>query len=109
MKIGGKNEGIHTFLVRIREADGSLSKGVWLEDLGAKIGLNGVDNARIRFDHLRSPRECLLNKYSDVTADGKFVSTIEKRRERFLRTADRLLSGRICIASMAVSCTKLAL
>jgi acyl-CoA oxidase len=64
--LNGKNEGIHTFLVKIREPDGKLSKGVWLEDLGSKIGLNGVDNARIRFDGLRAPKECILNRYSDI-------------------------------------------
>jgi len=71
--------------------------------------LNGVDNARIRFDNLRAPKDCLLNKYGDINADGKLVSTIEKRRDRFLRMADRLLSGRICIASMSISATKLTL
>lgn len=66
MILDGKNEGIHTFLVKIREPDGSLSKGVWLEDLGHKFGLNGVDNARIRFDNLRAPKDCILNKYGDI-------------------------------------------
>ena len=45
--INGKKEGIHTFLVRIRDENKQLCKGVWLEDLGMKLGLNGVDNARI--------------------------------------------------------------
>jgi acyl-CoA oxidase len=71
--------------------------------------LNGVDNARIRFDNLRTPRESILNKYSDITPDGQYVSSIKKRRDRFLRMADRLLSGRICIASMSISATKLLL
>ena len=47
---------------------------VWLEDLGHKLGLNGVDNARIKFTNLRVPREALLNKYSDVDPQGNFTS-----------------------------------
>lgn len=77
--------------------------------MGMKIGLNGVDNARIKFDHVRIPRINMLNKFSDVNEKGEFITSIAKRRSRFLRMADRLLSGRLCIASMMVSCTKLVL
>ena len=44
MIIGGKNEGIHAFLVRIREADHTPSKGVRIHDMGKKMECNGVDN-----------------------------------------------------------------
>ena len=45
------------------------------------------------FDNVRIPRENLLNKYSDVTEDGQFVSKIGSGRARFLTVADQLLSG----------------
>lgn len=50
---------------------------VTVEDMGHKIGLNGVDNAKLAFHNVRVPRENLLNRFSDVTPEGEFVSTIK--------------------------------
>jgi len=44
--------------------------GVEIEDMGWKIGVNGVDNAKIAFKQVRIPRINLLNKLNDVTPDG---------------------------------------
>ncbi|KAI3654214.1 hypothetical protein MP228_000933 [Amoeboaphelidium protococcarum] len=109
LHINGKHEGIHVFLVRIREEDMSVSPGVVIQDMGYKFECNGVDNGKLWFKNVRIPRENLLNRYSDVTEDGKFVSQIKNKRMRFLTVADQLLSGRLCIASMNGSAARLCL
>jgi len=83
--------------------------GVRVEDMGHKMGLNGVDNAKLTFDNVRVPRTNLLNRYSDILPDGTFQSKIKSTRGRFLTVADQLLSGRLCISSMSLGGAKASL
>lgn len=80
--------------------------GVFIEDMGVKIGLNGVDNARLIFDNVKIKREQMLNKLNDVDEFGKFHSKQPKLGQRFFKVADRLLSGRLCISSMNMAAAK---
>ena len=50
--IDGKNEGLHGVLVRMRDDNMKILPGVTVEDMGHKMGLNGVDNAKVAFDNV---------------------------------------------------------
>ena len=82
--IGEKCYGPHAFLVPLRDRQTHLPlPGVILGDCGKKIGLDEVDNGFIIFNQFRIPRENLLNRFSNVTEDGQFTSTIESADQRF--------------------------
>lgn len=63
---GVKDHGVHAFICRIRNDNGSLCKGVEIRDCGYKVGLNGIDNGAIAFHDVRIPRENLLDKFASV-------------------------------------------
>jgi acyl-CoA oxidase len=106
---GGEHRGVHALLVPIRDAEGHPLPGVRIEDCGAKLGLNGVDNGRLYFDHVRVPRENLLDRYAQVAADGTYFSPIENPTRRFFTMIGTLIQGRISVSGAAVSATKVAL
>jgi acyl-CoA oxidase len=104
--VGGDSHGVHALLAPIRDADGTTMAGVRIEDCGQKLGLNGVDNGRLWFTHVRVPRENLLNRYADVTPDGRYVSPIESDSKRFFTTIGALVGGRVSVALGALSAMK---
>ncbi len=103
------NHGVHCFLVPIRDADGNDLPGVTTSDNHYKGGLPGVDNGRIVFDHVRIPRENLLNKYGDVAADGTYSSPIDNPSRRFFTMIGTLIRGRITVAGSAGAAARVAL
>jgi acyl-CoA oxidase len=109
LEVNGQKHGVHAFLVPIRGENGDPLPGVTIEDNGLKMGLNGVDNGRIWFDHVTVPRVEMLNRFATVTADGQYRSDIPSQGARFFTMIGTLVSGRISIATTANSAAKSAL
>lgn len=105
----GERQGVHAFVVPIRDEHGAPMPGVRIDDCGLKAGLNGVDNGRLWFDDVRIPRDSLLNRYGDVAADGTYRTPIENQTARFFTMLGTLVQGRISVAGGAGSATKVAL
>ena len=107
--VGGNSQGVHAFLVPLRDSEGSVLPGVRIEDDGAKIGLNGVDNGRIWFDDVRIPRENLLDRYAEVNETGVYSSDIENPDRRFFTMLGTLVQGRVCVGGAGINASKVAL
>jgi len=104
-----ESHGVHCFLVPIRDEEGNELPGVTTSDCDYKGGLPGVDNGRIVFDHVRIPRENLLNKYGDVAADGTYSSPIENPSRRFFTMLGTLVRGRVTVGGSAAAAARVAL
>jgi acyl-CoA oxidase len=109
LEVGDERYGVHAFLVPIRSDDGTPCPGVGIEDCGEKLGLNGVDNGRLWFDHVRIPRQNLLDRFAEVAADGSYSSPIASPGKRFFVMLGTLVGGRVSVALGALSATKSAL
>ncbi|MEU5554354.1 acyl-CoA dehydrogenase [Micromonospora sp. NPDC047793] len=106
---GGQRHGVHAWLVPIRDADGTPMPGVTIGDAGPKAGLLGVDNGRLSFDHVRVPRDMLLDRYGQVAADGTYASPIADDARRFFTMLGTLVRGRVSVGGAAAAATKSAL
>lgn len=74
-----------------------------------KGGWNFEDNGFVLFNNFRIPRENLLNRYQDVSPDGKYIFHVENDAKRFGLTLDSLSGGRVGISRNAVESIKRAL
>lgn len=102
--------GIHAFIVPIRDLKTHKTlPGIEINDCGHKVGLNGVDNGALRFHAVRIPRDNLLNRFGDVSRDGKYTSSLPSINKRFAATLGELVGGRVGLAYSSGSVLKVAI
>ena len=108
--IDGDSKGPHLFWAKIATRDaqtGSVSSvpGVSVGTNPTKTTMLGLDNATIRFDNFRIPREALLSRFSGI--DPESNSYILRLPEKCSRMLDlllsRLLTGRIVLSEATLA------
>lgn len=104
--IDGRDYGVSAFLVPIRSAAGKVLEGVTIGDCGRKMGLNGVDNGTIAFDHVSIPYDNMLDRFARIAEDGRFDSPITSDNRRFFTMLGTLVGGRIGIPRSGLSAAK---
>lgn len=109
LTIGDESYGVHAFVVPIRDASGATMPGVTIEDCGHKMGLNGVDNGRLAFEHVFIPRDNLLDRYAQVDEDGAYASDIPNESARFFTMLGTLIGGRLSVALSGITAARTAL
>ncbi|KAL6782679.1 ACX3 [Auxenochlorella protothecoides x Auxenochlorella symbiontica] len=109
LEVAGREEGVHVFLVPLRDEAGRPHPGVRTADCGAKMGLNGVDNGQIWLDDVRVPREAMLSRLATVSPEGRYSSALPDRGARFGATVGGLTMGRVLIAGAAVTASAIGL
>ena len=102
---------MHALLVPIRdERRRAAARASASRTAAHKLGLNGVDNGRIWFDHVRVPRESAARPLRAASAaDGTYSSPIENPTKRFFTMLGTLIQGRVSVCGAAISATKVAL
>ena len=109
LEVDGVQHGVHAFVIPIRDDRGAPNPGVKITDRGTKVGLNGVDNGTLSFDHVRIPRENLLDRFGQVSPEGAYSSPIPSAGRRFFTMLGTLVAGRISVSAASVSTAKTAL
>jgi len=104
--LDGKDYGVSALIVPLRDKKGKTLPGVTIKDCGRKMGLNGVDNGVIYFNHVVVPKENLLDRFTSVNEEGKFESPIASDNRRFFTMLGTLVGGRIGIPRSGNSACK---
>lgn len=104
----GQDQGVFLFLTPLSDEFGHLP-GVHVRTLPSRAG-TPVDHCLTAFDHVRLPRESLLEgEYGRLSADGTLMSGLGNPRKRFLHAIGRVTIGKMCMSAGTLGMARAAL
>jgi acyl-CoA oxidase len=104
--VDGRDRGVFLFLTPLSDGDGVTLPGVTIRRL-PQTATAPVDHCITSFDHVRLPREALLeSEYGRLTPEGAFVSSIGSPRRRFLKSIGRVTVGKLCMSGYSLGVTR---
>lgn len=71
----GKDYGVKTFVVQLRDSNFELLPGISIGDIGSKMGRDAIDNGWIQFNDVEIPKEYFLQKFTTIDDDGTVHNT----------------------------------
>lgn len=90
--IDGKEYGVHSFMVQIRDENHTPLSGITLGDLGSKLGDHANDTGFMTMENVRIPREFMLAKFQSVTPQGEYVKSESKKKNAKLHYATMMFT-----------------
>lgn len=106
--VDGQDQGVMLFLTPLSDEHGMLP-GIRAHRLPYRPGAP-VDHCLTAFDHVRLPREALLEAdHGRLSRDGTLTSSLGSRRKRFLHSIGRVTVGKLCMSGAAVGASRAAL
>eukprot|EP01088_Endostelium_zonatum_P011412 TRINITY_DN25544_c0_g1_i1.p1 TRINITY_DN25544_c0_g1~~TRINITY_DN25544_c0_g1_i1.p1 ORF type:complete len:501 (-),score=105.77 TRINITY_DN25544_c0_g1_i1:98-1600(-) len=90
--IEGKEYGVHSFILQIRDENHQPLPGIELGDVGNKLGDHGNDTGFMRLTNVRIPRDRMLAKNQQVTPEGKYVLSEAKMKNSKLHYATMMFT-----------------
>lgn len=71
--VKGKNIGLQSFMIEIRDENMKLKEGIRAGDVGEKIGGPRFDNGYLNIDAYETPLNSMLMKYIKVLENGEVL------------------------------------
>ena len=90
--IDGKEYGVHSFIMQIRDENHQPLPGIELGDVGNKLGDHANDTGFMRLTNVRIPRDRMLAKNQQVTPEGKYVLSAAKMKNSKLHYATMMFT-----------------